>query len=123
MHSAPGPPRHRCLPTGMTGSGPRSAPAGFGQIGEPPLNVSLTHEVVRHFSASTPPFFCFEELTIPSTLGAGMKMHMFHSDRLLIAAPMLVERLNQLKLKLDQSNSIAAPNIDVCVLLVTQTEV
>jgi hypothetical protein len=56
-------------------------------------------------------------------LGAGMKMHMFHSDRLLIAAPMLVERLNQLKLKLDQSNSIAAPNIDVCVLLVTQTEV
>ena len=56
-----------------------------------------------------------------------MKMHMFHSDRLLIAAPMLVERLNQLKLKLklklDQSNSIAAPNIDVCVLLVTQTEV
>jgi hypothetical protein len=52
-----------------------------------------------------------------------MKMHMFHSDRLLIATPMLVERLNQLKLKLDKSNSIAAPNIDVCVLLVTQTEV
>ena len=52
-----------------------------------------------------------------------MKMHMFHSDRLLIAAPMLVEPLNQLKLKLDQSNSMAAPNIDVCVLLVTQAEV
>src|SRR5246127_5724297 len=32
-------------------------------------------------------------------MGAGMNMHMLRSDRLLIVAPMLVERLDQLKLK------------------------
>ena len=52
-----------------------------------------------------------------------MKMHMLHSDRLLIAAPMLVERSNQLKLKPDQLIGMAAPNIDVYILIVTQTEV
>jgi hypothetical protein len=42
------PPRYRCLSTGVTGSSPRSTPGGFGQIGEPSVNVSLTHGVVCH---------------------------------------------------------------------------
>jgi hypothetical protein len=48
-------------------------------------------------------------------------MHMLHSDRLLIVTPMLVERLDQLKLKPEQSSSTAAINTDVSFLQVTLT--
>jgi hypothetical protein len=54
-------------------------------------------------------------------MGAGMNMHMLHSDRLLIVAPMLVERLDQLKLKPEQSSSTAAINTDVSFLQVMLT--
>src|SRR6266478_6378679 len=54
-------------------------------------------------------------------LGAGINMHMLHSDRLLIVTPMLVERLDQLKLKPKQSSSTAAINTDVWFLQVTLT--
>ena len=48
VHAAACPPRYCCLSTGATRSSPRSTPAGFGQIGEPSVNVSLTHGVVCH---------------------------------------------------------------------------
>jgi len=41
-----------------------------------------------------------------------MNMHVLHSDRLLVSAPVLVEALDQLKLKPEQSSSIAAVHID-----------
>src|SRR6516162_762231 len=55
-------------------------------------------------------------------LGAGMKMQMLHSDRLLMVAPMLVERFYQLKLKPEQSSTIAAPNADVSFIQVKLTQ-
>jgi hypothetical protein len=48
VHTASCPTRYRPLSTGVTGSSPRSTAAGFGQIGEAPLNVGLTHGVVCH---------------------------------------------------------------------------
>jgi hypothetical protein len=47
-----------------------------------------------------------------------MDMHMLDSDRLLVAAPVLVEALDQLKLKPEQSSGIAAVNADECVIQV-----
>jgi hypothetical protein len=42
VHAASCPTRYRCLSAGVTGSSPRSAPPGFGQIREPPFYVGLT---------------------------------------------------------------------------------
>jgi len=50
-----------------------------------------------------------------------MKMQMLHSDRLLMVAPMLVERFYQPKLEQEQSSSIAAINTDLCFPQVTLT--
>jgi hypothetical protein len=46
-----------------------------------------------------------------------MEMHMLDSDRLL-AAPVLVEALDQLKLKPEQANGIGAVDTDECVIQV-----
>ena len=48
VHAAACPTCYRCLSTGVTRSSSRSTPAGFGQIGEPSVNVSLTHGLVCH---------------------------------------------------------------------------
>jgi hypothetical protein len=52
VHAASCPTRYRGLSARVTGSSPRSAPPGFGQIREPPVDVGLTHGVVSH---SPPP--------------------------------------------------------------------
>jgi hypothetical protein len=60
LHSASCTTRYRCLPTGVTGSSPRSTPAGIGQIREPSFYVGLrpcavvvsAHVSVRGLEAS-----------------------------------------------------------------------
>ena len=65
VHAAACPTRYRRLSTGVTGSSPRSAPPGFGQIREPSFYVGLTHGVVSH--SRPPPSRSSGGFMIPTT--------------------------------------------------------
>jgi hypothetical protein len=52
VHSTPCPAPYRGLLAGVTGAGACATPLSFGQIGQPALNIRLTHGVVCHVLAS-----------------------------------------------------------------------
>ena len=87
---------------GVTGSGPRSAPGGLCPNWRAVAQFQPDAWGRSSFFVLYPAVLLFRGINNSQhPLGAGMKMHMFHSDRLFIAAPMLVERVDQLKLKPD----------------------